>query len=167
MLPRLLRKHTYQLSDGLSTSTNLWRLWNFYVKDARGSYITCWMIFEDYYIDEVSSMKHMDVFHSNARLSLRAFSTTTTRFLYHLRRVSSCDYAIEHLTKPIPLYWSSRKKRPLYPTTPFYAISANNTPIQQTCRKHVPTRLNETRFTCSMIFWKKHYITMDKFLNWT
>ena len=122
MLPPIIEKHTYQLKDGFIDLNKLINAFeNFYVKDARGNlHRVLDRYLKDYYIDEVSSMRHMDVFHSNAPLINYGLPYNHKQDFYIICDGSHrIDYSIEHLNEPITVILVEPEKRPLIP---YYAF---------------------------------------------
>jgi len=122
MLPPIIEKHTYQLSDGFIDLDKLIDAFeNFYVKDARGNlHHVLDRYLKNYFIDEVSSMKHMDVFHSNAPLINYGVPYNHKQDFYIICDGSHrIDYSIEHLNEPISVILVEPEKRPLIP---YYAF---------------------------------------------
>ncbi|MBI4156043.1 MAG: hypothetical protein HY507_02300 [Candidatus Zambryskibacteria bacterium] len=122
MLPPIIEKHTYQLNNGFIDLDQLIKSFeNLYVKDAKGNlHHVLDRHLKDYFIDEVSSIKHMDIFHSNAPLINYGIRHNHKQDFYIICDGSHrIDYSIEYLGQPITVILVEPKSRPLIP---YYAF---------------------------------------------
>jgi hypothetical protein len=118
MLPPIIEKHSYQLNRGfIDLDELIGSFENFYVKDARGNlHKISDRYLQNYYIDEVSAIKHLDVFHSNAPLINYNHKHDFYIICDGSHRI---DYAIEHLNEPITVILVEPEKTRL---VPYYAF---------------------------------------------
>lgn len=122
MLPPIIEKHTYQLNRGFIDLDKLIRAFdNFCVKDAQGNlHNISDRYLKNYYIDEVSAIKHLDVFHSNAPLINYGIQYNHKQDFYIICDGSHrIDYSIEHLNEPITVILVESDKSNL---VPYYAF---------------------------------------------
>jgi hypothetical protein len=123
MIPPIIEKHTYELSNGFIELNKLSKLFNgFYVKDARDNlHAITDRYLRDFYIDEVSSIKHLDVFHSNTPLINYGLQYNKKQDFYIIcDGVHRIDYALEHLNEPITAILVERGGTS--PLIPYYAF---------------------------------------------
>jgi len=122
MLPPIIEKHTYDLKDGYIDLDKMLKLFkDFYVKDAKFNlHAITDRYFKNYFIDEVSAIKHLDIFNSNAGL-INYGLKFNGKHDFHIvcDGVHRIDYAIEHLNKPITVILVEPKERSL---VPYYAF---------------------------------------------
>jgi len=122
MLPPIIEKHSYNLSDGFINLDKLIKLFeNFYVKDAQNNLHHIFdRYLRNYFIDEVSSIRHLDIFHSNAPLINYGLQYNHKQDFHIICDGSHrIDYSIEHLHEPITVILVEPEKRPLIP---YYAF---------------------------------------------
>lgn len=123
MIPPVIEKHTYELSNGFIDLNKLTKLFNgFYVKDAKENLHSITdRYLKDFYIDEVSSIKHLDVFHSNTPLINYGLQYNKKQDFYIIcDGVHRIDYALEHLNEPINAILVERGESA--PLVPYYAF---------------------------------------------
>jgi len=123
MIPPIIEKHSYHLNNGFIDLNKLSKLFNgFYVKDAKDHFHNIKERYlKDFYIDEVSSIKHLDVFHSNTPLINYGLQYNNKQdFFIICDGVHRIDYAIEHLNKPITAILVEGTED--HPLVPYYAF---------------------------------------------
>ena len=104
MLPPIIEKHTYHLRGGFIDLDKLsQRFNNFYTLDAKENlHHLANRYLENFFIDEISFMKQLDIFNSNASLINYGIQYNGLNDFYIICDGSHrIDYAIEHLRKPI------------------------------------------------------------------
>lgn len=104
VLPPIIEKHTYNLKNGFLDLEKLSdRFKGTFVKDARGNLHELSKRFlSDFYIDEVSKLSHLDIFHSNAPLINYGLCYAGNHDFYIICDGSHrMDYSIEVLRKPV------------------------------------------------------------------
>ncbi|MCC7004380.1 hypothetical protein IT397_00450 [Candidatus Nomurabacteria bacterium] len=123
MIPPIVEKHTYYLKDGFIDLDKLKERFNsFCVKDAKENlHKISDRYLKDFYIDEVSAIKHLDIFHSNAPI-INYGIRYTGKFDFYIVCDGShrIDYAIEHLNKPIDVILVEGSEK--HPIVPYYAF---------------------------------------------
>ncbi len=123
MIPPIIEKHTYDLDDGFIELNKLSRHFNgFHVKDAKDNlHAITERYLKDFFIDEVSSIKHLDVFHSNTPLINYGLQYNKKQDFYIIcDGVHRIDYALEHLNEPITAILVERGESS--PLIPYYAF---------------------------------------------
>ncbi len=123
MIPPVIEKHTYDLDKGFIELNKLSKLFNgFYVKDAKDHLHSINdRYLKDFYIDEVSSIKHLDVFHSNTPLTNYGLQYNKKQDFYIIcDGVHRIDYALEYLHEPITAILVERGESS--PLVPYYAF---------------------------------------------
>lgn len=122
MLPPIIERHTYHLKNGFIDLDRMLGAFNgFYVKDAQEKLHRIGDRFlRDYFIDEVSSIRHLDVFHSNAPL-INYGLQWNGKHEFHIvcDGMHRIDYALEHLHEPIVAILVEPINAPLIP---YYAF---------------------------------------------
>lgn len=104
VLPPIVEKHTYHLNQGYLDLADLSRRFHgCYIRDARGQLHNLGNRYlEGYYIDEVSKVDHLDIFHSHASIINYGLQHTGKFDFYVICDGSHrIDYAMEILQKPI------------------------------------------------------------------
>jgi len=122
MLPPIIEKHTYQLTQGFIDLDKLIQSFdNFCVKDARGNlHNLSERYLKNYYIDEVSAIRHLDVFHSNAPLINYGVQYNHKQDFYIICDGSHrIDYSIEQLNEPVTVILVESERNSL---VPYYAF---------------------------------------------
>lgn len=123
MIPPVIERHSYDLDEGFIDLDKLSRSFNgFYVKDAKDNmHHIADRYLKDFYIDEVSSIKYLDVFHSNTPLINygRKYSKKQDFFII-CDGSHRIDYALEHLNEPITAILVERGGTS--PLIPYYAF---------------------------------------------
>ena len=122
VLPPIVEKHTYDLKNGFFDLDKLSkRFKNSYVKDAKGNlHDLSERYLNNFYIDEVSKIDHLDIFHSNASLINYGVQYSGKHDFYIVCDGSHrIDYALEILNKPVSVILVDTKKMPL---KPYYAF---------------------------------------------
>jgi hypothetical protein len=122
ILPPIIEKHTYYLQNGFFDLDRLIsRFRNCYTKDARGNlHDLSKRYLKSFFIDEVSHLKHLDIFHSNAPLINYGLGYTGNHNFYIVcDGIHRLDYALEVLQKPIRILVVENKNKPLMP---YYAF---------------------------------------------
>lgn len=122
VLPPIIEKHSYVLQRGFFDLDKLTeRFKNCYTKDALGNlHDLSKRYLNSFYIDEVSAMNHLDIFHSNA--SLINYGTNNNGlfdFYIICDGVHRIDYGLERTGKPITVIVAESKGTPLIP---YYAF---------------------------------------------
>ena len=131
MIPPIIEKHSYHLDKGFIDLNKLSKSFKgFYVKDAKDHlHHIADRFLKDFYIDEVSSIKHLDAFHSNSPLINYGRQYRDKQDFYIICDGSHrIDYALEELNEPItailvedvgenPLIPYYAFPMPFYPTT--------------------------------------------------
>ena len=104
MLPPVIERHSYPLEKGFIDLDKLIRYFDrYYVKDGQETlHRVTDRHLKDYFIDEVSSIRQLDVFHSNAPL-INYGLQLNSRQDFHIvcDGMHRIDFAIEHLHEPI------------------------------------------------------------------
>lgn len=122
MLPPIIERHTYHLRNGFIDLDRLIKAFdNFYVKDAKENlHRIADRYLKDFYIDEVSSIRHLDVFHSNAPL-LNYGIQQNDKHHFHIicDGMHRIDYSLEHLHEPATAILVEPTTAPLIP---YYAF---------------------------------------------
>lgn len=122
ILPPVIERHTYNLKDGFVDLDELNdRFKGVYVKDATGSlHELNRPVLQDFHIDEVSKMTHINVFNSNASL-LNYGVQHNGPWTFNMICDGShrIDYATEVKGKPITAILVEADDRPLFP---YYAF---------------------------------------------
>lgn len=124
MIPPVIEKHSYELNGGFIDLNKLSKFFNnFYVKDANDNlHRIADRYLKDFYIDEVSSIKHLDVFHSNTPLINYGRKYNKRQDFYIVcDGVHRIDYALEHLNEPITAILVEEDKASS-PLVPYYAF---------------------------------------------
>ncbi len=122
MLPPIIEKHTYHLEDGFIDLEKIRQSFDeLYVKDAAGNlHRIADRYLKNFHIDEVSSIREMDIFHSNASLINYGLPHSGKHDFYIVCDGSHrIDYAIENLNEPIDVILVEGGKSNL---TPYYAF---------------------------------------------
>lgn len=122
MLPPIIEKHTYYLKNGFIDLNKLsQRFKHFYVKDAKDNlHHLADRYLANYFIDEVSSIHSLDVFHSNAPIINYGIQYTGYFDFYIIcDGMHRIDYSIEHLNEPIDVLLVESGETPLIP---YYAF---------------------------------------------
>ncbi len=104
MIPPIIEKHSYDLKTGfIDLKKLLKRFDNLYVKDAIGKkHRIANRYLKKFFIDEVSSIRDMDIFHNNSHLFNYGLKHNGKKDFYILCDGSHrIDYAIEALNEPI------------------------------------------------------------------
>jgi len=104
MLPPIIEKHSIELKNGYFDLDKLCKVFKgVHVKDAQGNLHHLGdRYLKNYYIDEVSCIKHMDIFHSNASLINYGLSLNGKFDFYIVcDGMHRIDYSIEQLNEPI------------------------------------------------------------------
>lgn len=104
MIPPIIEKHAYPLKEGFIDLKKLIHAFeNLFVKDGKNNLHRVTNRFlKNFFIDEVSSLKHLDVFHCNAPLINYGLKRNGLQNFHIICDGSHrIDYAIEHLHKPI------------------------------------------------------------------
>ncbi len=103
-LPPIIEKHSYDLDQGYINLEKLSQRFNgCYVRDAKGNlHHLADRYLQAYYIDEVSKIDHLDIFHSHAPI-INYGLNRSGKFSFHVICDGShrIDYAIETLQQPI------------------------------------------------------------------
>lgn len=123
MLPPIIEKHSYELKDGyINLEKLLNKFDNLYIKDAIDNMHKIKDRFlKNFYIDEVSSIRDMDIFHSNATLFNYGFKRNEKRDFYIVCDGSHrIDYSIEILNEPIDVILIEPQKD--IDLVPYYAF---------------------------------------------
>lgn len=122
VLPPIIEKHSYVLKRGFFDLDKLTkRFKNCYTKDALGNlHDLSKRYLNSFYIDEVSAMNHLDIFHSNASLINYGTNNNGSFDFYIIcDGVHRIDYALERIGKPITVIVAESKGAPLIP---YYAF---------------------------------------------
>lgn len=122
MLPPVIEKHVYTMKDGFIDLDMLAKSFqNFFVKDAQENlHQISKRYLKNFFIDEVSSIKHLDAFHSNAPLINYGLHLNGKHDFYIVcDGMHRIDYAIEYLRKPISVILVEPEAKPLIP---YYAF---------------------------------------------
>lgn len=122
MIPPIIEKHTYYLENGFINLNKLIGSFDhFYVKDAKCNFHKVSDRFlSNYYIDEVSAIRYLDIFHSNAPLINYGLQLTGKYDFYIVcDGMHRIDYALEHLHEPISALLVEPTSSPLIP---YYAF---------------------------------------------
>lgn len=122
MIPPVIEKHTFDLKTGFVDLNKLSKKFdNLYVKDSRDNlHKISDRYLSNFYIDEVSAMRHLDVFHSNAPIINYGIQFNGKQDFYMICDGSHrIDYAIEYLNEPINVILVEGKEKPL---VPYYAF---------------------------------------------
>ncbi|VAW32717.1 hypothetical protein MNBD_CPR01-517 [hydrothermal vent metagenome] len=124
ILPPVIEKHTYQMKNGyLDISQLLKRFKNAYIKDALGNMHTLSNRYlRSFYIDEVSSIEHLDVFNSNVPiLNYGLGHNGDFTFYIVCDGAHRLDYVLEKIKEPMTvLLVEPKKDAPLL--YPYYAL---------------------------------------------
>ncbi|MBI1974580.1 MAG: hypothetical protein HYS51_01905 [Candidatus Zambryskibacteria bacterium] len=123
MIPPIIEKHSYELNKGFIDLNKLKKLFNnFYVKDANDNlHHIADRYLKDFYIDEVSAIKHLDIFHSNTPLINYGLQYNKKQDFYIVcDGMHRIDYALEHLNEPITAILVEGKNAS--PLIPYYAF---------------------------------------------
>lgn len=122
MLPPIIEKHIYNMKGGFINLDILIKSFQqFFVKDA-GDHLhqISERYLRDFFIDEVSSIKHLDIFHSNAPLINYGLHLNGKNDFYIVcDGMHRIDYAVEYLHKPISVILVEPESKPLIP---YYAF---------------------------------------------
>ncbi|MGI9027475.1 MAG: hypothetical protein ACR2FM_01365, partial [Candidatus Saccharimonadales bacterium] len=122
ILPPIIEQHTYDIKDGFVDLDNLSQQFKgCYVKDAAGNlHELAKRNLDSFHIDEVSTLKRMDIFNSNAEL-INYGVRYSGKWSFHMICDGShrIDYAIEVLGKPIKALLAVASTPPLLP---YYAF---------------------------------------------
>jgi len=122
MLPPIIERHVYTMKDGFIDLDILAKSFqNFFVKDAQDNlHQISQRYLKNFFIDEVSSIKHLDVFHSNAPIINYGLHLNGKHDFYIVcDGMHRIDYAIEYLHKPIDVILVEPQTKPLIP---YYAF---------------------------------------------
>lgn len=122
MLPPLIEKHTYSLKNGfIDMKELLHKFDNLYIKDAvNRMHKISKRYLKRFYIDEVSAVRDMDIFHSNSHLINYGLKNKGKKDFYIVCDGSHrIDYAIETLNEPITVILVEPEK---YDLVPYYAF---------------------------------------------
>lgn len=122
MIPPIVEKHVYTMKEGFINLDALTKSFqDFYVKDACDNlHKISDRYLKDFFIDEVSSIKHLDVFHSNAPLLNYGLHLNGKQDFYIVcDGMHRIDYSIEYLRKPINVILVEPEAKPLIP---YYAF---------------------------------------------
>lgn len=124
VLPPIIEKHTYQLKDGyLDIARLLRRFKNTYVRDALGNlHPLSERYLHSFYIDEVSSIEHMDIFNSNVPIINYGLGHTGDFTFYIVcDGAHRLDYILEKIKEPmnVLLVEPGKEEEVLYP---YYAF---------------------------------------------
>jgi hypothetical protein len=122
MLPPIIEKHTYHLTDGFIDLDKLINCFDeLYVKDsAEVLHRIADRYLKNFHIDEVSAIREMDVFHSNASLINYGLRHNGKHDFYIVcDGMHRIDYAIETLNEPIDVILVEGGKTNL---VPYYAF---------------------------------------------
>ncbi len=122
MIPPIIERHVYTMKNGFLDLDSLIKSFqNFFVKDARDNlHQISQRYLMDYFIDEVSSLKHLDIFHSNAPLINYGLHLNGKHDFYIVcDGMHRIDYAIEYLHEPINVILVEPESKPLIP---YYAF---------------------------------------------
>lgn len=128
IMPPIIERHTYRLSGGyIDLEALSKRFLGAYIKDATGQlHDLSLRHLEDFYIDEVSKLRHLDVFNSNAPLINYGLQYTgdwsCSIICDGTHRI---DYAIEVKGKPITVVAVESEDVPLLP---YYAFPVSFRP---------------------------------------
>lgn len=104
ILPPIVEKHTYDFSDGFFDLEELsQRFKGTYVKDANGNlHELSNRYLNNFFIDEVSKIDHLDIFHSNAALINYGLVHGGKQDFYIIcDGMHRTDYSLEVLNKPV------------------------------------------------------------------
>lgn len=129
VLPPVIEKHTYELTDGYVHLKKMCKQFEgAYVKDARGNlhHLTNRFL-NSFYIDDVSKIDHLDIFNSNAPIINYGLGQNGA-FTFHIicDGAHRIDYALEKLKRPITaLLVEPNAKKSLYP---YYAFPVPTCP---------------------------------------
>jgi len=127
MIPPIIEHHIYDLKEGfinLDSFTNSFK--NLFIKDSISNlHNISERYLKNFFIDEVSSIKHLDVFHSNASIINYGLQSNGKQDFYIVcDGMHRIDYSLEYLHEPINVILVEPEKRPLIPyyafPTPFY-----------------------------------------------
>lgn len=123
MLPPVIERHTYPLDRGFIDMDKLIHFFDrYYVKDAQESlHRISDRYLRDYFIDEVSAIRHLDVFHSNAPLINYGLGLNG-KHDFHIvcDGMHRIDFALEHLHEPISVIVVEPEHD--VPLIPYYAF---------------------------------------------
>ncbi len=104
ILPPIIEKHTYTLNQGFIDLADLSRRFHgAYIRDARGKLHNLGERYlEGFYIDEVSKVDHLDIFHSHASIINYGLQNTGQFDFYVICDGSHrVDYSLEVLQEPV------------------------------------------------------------------
>ncbi len=122
MIPPIIERHVYKIKSGFIDLNYLTHSFDdFFVKDAKENFHKISdRYLKDFYIDEVSSIKHLDVFHSNTPLINYGLRFNGIQdFHIVCDGMHRIDYAIEHLKQAIDVILVEPESKPL---VPYYAF---------------------------------------------
>lgn len=122
ILPPIIEKHTYTIKNGFIDLNIMAKSFqNFSTKDSRGIlHKISDRYLKDFFIDEISSIKHLDVFHSNAPLINYGLNLNKKQDFYIIcDGTHRIDYVTEYLHKPINAIMVEPEAKPLIP---YYAF---------------------------------------------
>lgn len=124
MIPPIIERHVYTMKKGFIDLDSLANSFNtFFVKDARENlHKISDRYLKEFYIDEVSAIKHLDVFHSNTPLINYGLQFNGKQDFYIVcDGIHRIDYSLEHLHEPINVILVEPAHKPLIP---YYAFPA-------------------------------------------
>ncbi len=171
MIPPIIEKHSYHLSNGFIDLNKLITLFKkFYTKDSEGNLHHILNRFlENYFIDEISSINNLDIFHSNAPLINYGIQYNGKYDFYIICDGSHrIDYSIEHLNKPINVILVEPEEN--QKLIPYYAFPMPFRPTIRLSSKQaeiIYTRLERDKVHLFNDFLKKilHYDWTNTGLN--
>ena len=122
MIPPIIERHSYKLKNGFIDLDSIQKYFKgTYVKDHQGNLHTLNKRYlENFYIDEISSIPRLDIFHSNASLINYGLKyNRKENFNIICDGSHRVDYALEYLQEPISVILVESKKSNLIP---YYAF---------------------------------------------
>lgn len=131
VLPPVIEKHSYDLKSGyLDLEKMTDRLCGFYIKDSSGRLHDLGdRYLKDFYIDESSALRHLDIFNSNAPI-INYGLCLNGKYDFNIICDGShrLDYGLEKIGRPVNVLLVEQKKE-FPPLIPYYALPVSFRPM--------------------------------------